>query len=631
MQKLLWFSIILLLTINISCARKYFVINSPSKSLSAKIVTEDSGLILKLSNSNNHVVTCNLGKFVFDKDDSWNTYLIKGVKHTSKDEVWKPVYGEKSVISDKYNEVEITLADKDYPEKTIQLICRAYNEGIAFRYKFDKNTSSDLLLTREFTSFNFDYDYEAWVTDRAQGIYKKKKISEINIACERPLVIKKNDTSFLALGEAALVDYARMKFINDTGNPLSLQVTLDGNVDLDKAGYITPWRYIMIAENPAKLLENNYFILNLNEPDQLENNSWIKPGKVIREVTLSTQGGLACIDFAAKHNLQYVEFDAGWYGNEYDDQSDASTISVDPKRSPGPLDLHMLIEYGNKKGIGIILYVNRRAMEKQLVELLPLYKSWGVKGLKYGFVNVGTQEWTSWLHNAIRKAAEYELMVDVHDEYRPTGYSRTYPNFMTQEGIRGDEESPSIGNTLITLFTRMIAGAGDNTNCYFAPRVNDLMGGKAAQLAKSVMLYSPWQFIYWYDRPQESHHKKGGAGSSIGIIQENADLQFFDDIPTVWDDTKVLEGKIGEYATIARKSEDTWFIGSLTSDQTRQVMIPLTFLDEEEDYEIFIYYQNSRDLETDQVRIESKYVDQETVLSQNLPENSGFAALIIKK
>src|SRR5690606_3411035 len=117
------------------------------------------------------------------------------------------------------------------------------------------------------------------------------------------------------------------------------------------------------------------------------------------------------------------------------------------------------------------------------------YKSWGIKGLKYGFVNVGSQEWTSWLHEAIRKAAKYQLMVDVHDEYRPTGYSRTYPNLMTQEGIRGDEESPSIEQSLTTLFTRMIAGAGDNTNCYLAPRVMKKMGGKAAQMAKTIMIY----------------------------------------------------------------------------------------------------------------------------------------------
>jgi len=429
MKRLIGLSILFLLFVNISCARKHFEIKSPSRNLVAKIAMEDSCLKLTLFDSNIPLVTANLGRFVFDNNESWNAYHIKGVKQTFKD--------------------------------------------------------------------------EEWVTEKAQGTYKKENISEINIACERPLVIRKNDTSFLALGEAALVDFARMKFIKDPANPLSLQVTLDGDVDLDKAAYITPWRYIMVAESPGELLENNFFILNLNEPNKLEDDSWIIPGKVIREVTLTTQGGMACIDFAAKHNLQYV----------------------DPKRSPGPLDLQKIIEYENIKEIGIILYVNRRTMEKQLDDILPLYKSWGIKGLKYGFVNVGTQE-----------------------------------------GIRGDEESPSTEHTLVTLFTRMIAGAGDNTNCYFAPRIPEKMGGK-----------------------------------------------------------------IGEYATIVRKSEDTWFLGTLTSGQPRQVVIPLTFLDEEEDYEIVIYCQNAEDLETDRVRIKSIYANQKTVLSKDLLENSGFAAVIRKK
>ncbi|MCK4992936.1 MAG: glycoside hydrolase family 97 catalytic domain-containing protein, partial [Bacteroidales bacterium] len=516
------------------------------------------------------------------------------------------------------------------PNKTLQLICRMYDEGIAFRYRFHKSYTEHLMLKKELTAFSFDGDYDAWISDRAQSEYRKEKISKIDISCERPLVIKKNDSSFLALGEAALVDFARMKFKKDPKNPLSLQVILDGAVDLQKAGYITPWRFVMVADSPGELLENNYFIQNLNEPNKLEDVSWIKPGKVIREVTLTTKGGIACIDFAVRHNLQYVEFDAGWYGNEYDDKSDASTITVDPRRSPGPLDLHKIIDYGNQKGIGIILYVNRRALEKQLDEILPLYKSWGIKGLKYGFVNVGPQKWTSWLHDAVRKAAEYQLMVDVHDSYRPTGYSRTYPNLMTQEGIRGDEESPTVEHTLITLFTRMIAGAGDNTNCYLASRVSEEMGGKTAQMAKAIMLYSPWQFLYWYDRPEGSPVKKGGAGSATGIISKNENLEFYDALPTVWDETRVLEGKIGKYATIARRNGENWFVGSLAANQNHTIEIPLTFLGEEEKYEAVIFFQNEDDLKNNKVRMEKIKVNQKSVLSRELIRNSGFTVILRK-
>ena len=230
------------------------------------------------------------------------------------------------------------------------------------------------------------------------------------------------------------------------------------------ADYESPWRYVMVGNNPGEIVQNNYFMLNLNEPNQLENMNWIKPGNVIREVTLTTQGGLACVDFAAANGIKYVEYDAGWYGPENEEKSDATTVTVDPARSKGELDLHKVIDYANSKGVGIILYVNMKALKNQLDEILPLYKKWGVKGLKFGFVDVGDQYSTSWLHHAVRMAAKYELMVDIHDEYRPTGYSRTYPNLITQEGIRGDEESPSLQQTVYTFFSRMICGAGDYTN-----------------------------------------------------------------------------------------------------------------------------------------------------------------------
>jgi alpha-glucosidase len=344
----------------------------------------------------------------------------------------------------------------------------------------------------------------------------------------------------------------------------------------------------MLGRSPGELLEQNYLLLNLNEPCAIEDTSWIKPGKVIREVTLTTAGGKACVDFAVEHNLQYVEFDAGWYGHEYSDESDATTVSVDPKRSKGPLDLHCIIDYAKQRGIGIILYVNRRALERQLDEILPLYEKWGVKGVKYGFVRVGSQRWTAWLHEAVRKAARHHLMVDIHDEYRPTGYSRTYPNLMTQEGIAGDETKPSNSLTLTILFTRMLAGAADNTICYYDRRVDD-NASHAYQLAKSVCFYSPWQFLYWYDRPGNSPRRAGGAGGGRNVIGDEPELEFFDHVPTVWDDTKVIHGQIGEYAVIARRWQQSWFIGCMNGNQPHTFDVPLDFLDKGHQYTAHIY------------------------------------------
>ncbi|SFF20977.1 glycoside hydrolase family 97 protein [Sunxiuqinia elliptica] len=629
-MKLTLFITLSFLTILFSCNTKDIKVTSPSNLLEVKIVNSEEGLLLELSKSNQSLMHIDLGKFALDKGIIGNTYQIEDVQYTSKDETWKPVYGERNSVRNHYNELELVLKDKT-SGKFVRIICRLYDEGVAFRYFFDQTTFDNAVVEKELTSFNLNGDYEAWVTTNAQGYYEKKHISQIEEACERPFVIRQNEQSYLAIGEAALVDFARMKLKCNSGKENSLQTELTGTVDLKGADYKTPWRYVMVAENPGELLENNYFVLNLNEPNKIKDTSWIKPGKVIREVTLTTKGGMACVDFAAKHNLQYVEFDAGWYGNEYDDTSDATTVTVDPKRSPGPLDLQYVINYAKEKGVGVILYVNRRALEKQLDEILPLYKSWDIAGLKYGFVNVGPQTWTSWVHDAVRKAADYQLMVDVHDEYRPTGYSRTFPNLITQEGIRGDEESPSTEHTLITLFTRMIAGAGDNTNCFLAPRVSEKMGGKAGQMAKAIMLYSPWQFVYWYDRPEGSPHKKGGAGSAEGIIEESEELGFYDALPTVWDETKVLEGEIGEYATVVRRTGEDWFVGSLTANKARSLEISFSFLDEGKAYEATIFSQDASGLEDNKVTLETLAVNQKTIFSRTLVENSGLAVIIRKK
>jgi alpha-glucosidase len=548
---------------------------------------------------------------------------IVSVEETRVDESWKPVYGELAEVPDVYNQITVCVKETTVQAREFEITFRAYNEGVAFNLNFiaEENTTT-LPIQKELTEFRLAGNYDCWVSDRAQSEYQKVPVNEITSPAERPLVVKAGN-NYLAIGEAKLIDFSRMKLqAGETSNSLLAVLHDAPRVELP---YTTPWRTIMIGDSPGELLENNYFLQNLNDPCAIEDVSWIKPGKVIREVTLTTKGGIACVDFAVKNGLQYVEFDAGWYGLEYDEASDATTVTVDPKRSPGPLDLQKVIDYANSKGIGIILYVNRRALEKQIDEILPLYQSWGVKGLKYGFVQVGSQEWTTWLHEAVKKAARYEMMVDIHDEYRPTGFSRTYPNLMTQEGIRGDEESPDNQHTLITLFTRMLAGAGDNTICYYAPRVTEKMGGHVSQLAKAVMMYSPWQFLFWYDRPPNSSDVIGGVPGAKGFIVETPELEFFKNMPTVWDKTKVLEGKIGEYATIVRKSGSDWFLGSLTGEKAHTLQLDLSFLEAGKNYEAIIYsYDPEVEVRT-KVRIDTKEMNSTSVLNFDIIPNSGLA------
>ncbi len=559
--------------------------------------------------------------------DGWQKGLIvSDINVSKKDTTWKPVYGERSLVKDHYRQMIITLLNKNESSK-LQIQVRAYNAGIAFRYVFPQGLQkgNEISITKELTEFTIPGGAKAWFTGRAQGVYSLLPLSNWPDEAERPLVLQFADGRYACLAEAALVNYSRTKFSLDPQKANTIRCTMDGDVNIS-VPFSTPWRVIMAAEKPGELLANNDLLLNLNLPCEIPNTSWIKPGKVIREVTLTTDGGKACVDFAARHNMQYVEFDAGWYGPENDNASSALAVNVDPARSPGPLSLREVIAYGKGKGIGVILYVNQKALSRQLDSILPLYQSWGVKGIKFGFVNVGSQQNTSWLHEAVRKAAKYHLMIDIHDEYRPTGYSRTYPNLLTQEGIRGDEESPDNHTVLITMFTRMIAGAGDQTNCYFAPRV-DKMGSHASQMAKAICIYSPWQFLYWYDRPKGSPIQKGGVGSTVSIINEIPDLKFYDALPTVWDDTKVLEGKPGGYGTIARRRGNTWYVGSLTNE-ARSLKIPLDFLDKNRQYEATIYTDDASLSNQTKVAIKKMSVNASFIFKMQLRKMNGLAIII---
>ena len=571
------------------CAQTMLPLTSPSETLKADILVNEKSVRIALSDKGEKVMEAKTLQLELKENMLAGNWQVTGQARTSVDQTWQPVYGERSLVTNRYNELEL-LMRSDQNQKEMTLFVRLYDEGLAFRYAFDKLDFWNCTLTAENTQFLFSRDCDTWVTGMAQGAYSKTKLSALKGVGDRPQVIQVNGRKFVAIGEAALVDYSRMK-LGKSNEGIGVQSVLSGHVNLDLAGYQSPWRYVMVADHPGQLVQNNDLVLNLNEPNQIQNTSWIKPGEVLREVTLTTAGSFAAIDFAAENNIAYVEFDAGWYGAEEDTLSDATTVTVDPARSKGPLDLPKVIEYANAKNVGILVYVNKKALHKQLDEILPLYKKWGIKGIKFGFVNVGDQYSTAWLHQAIRKAAKYELMVDVHDEYRPTGYSRTYPNLITQEGIRGDEESPNLNQAIYTLYNRMICGAGDYTNCFFAERVMEKMGGRAAQLAKRIAIYSPWQFIFWYDRPYKAPSRDGGAGSTESVIKTDAITDFYCSIPVVWDDTRFYEGDMDSYAVVARRSASDWYVSILNAGDKRQVVLPLDMLKDQSRYKATLYYQ----------------------------------------
>jgi alpha-glucosidase len=329
---------------------------------------------------------------------------------------------------------------------------------------------------------------------------------------------------------------------------------------------------------------------------------------------LTTAGGKACVDFAVQQGLQFIEYDAGWYGYESDANSDARAVHLDPRRNPDPtsLNLQTVIDYASARRIGVILYVNQKALTKQLDEILPLYEKWGVKGVKYGFVNVGSQSATAWLHAAIRKAAAHHLMVDIHDEFRNTGYQRTYPNLVTCEGIGGNEEFPTPVHNATVPFTRFLTGPADYTFCWYDARLKNT---HAHQLALSTIFFSPWQFIYWYDKPS--------------AYDGDPALDYWKHLPTTWDETRVIQGEIGRRAVVARRKADEWFVGAISPGEPK-VAIPLTFLAPGKQYTARIYSDPSPgDSAAGKVRVEERSVNANTTLAAEIPPNGGLAVRLI--
>jgi len=561
-------------------------------------VIQESALDIRMDN---HIMEQALALKPDTAEDWCADLQFQRTDSTQKDTTWTPLYGENKTIRDHYQEVTLNFAKASRTKYTMQIICRVYNEGVALRYWFPENpTGVYYHITAENTEFALPPDTKAWFSSWAQGPYQLLPLSHWPDEAERPLSLQLPGGLYACLAEAQMTDYARTKFRLNKDKPNTIQTALFGAVD-GITYFGTPWRVILIGQQPADLIRNESLLLNLNPPSPLSHTDWIQPGKIIREMTLTTQGAKEAIDFAAIHHLQYILFDWKWYGP-------AMTFNTDATKVVAPIDMAATIEYGKQRGIGIWLYVNQQSLLTQLDTILPLYEQWGVKGVKFGFVELGSQRWTVWLEEAIQKAAAHHLMVDIHDEWRPTGEQRTWPNLLSAEGIRGNEEMPDATHNTVLPFTRYIAGPADYTICYYDHRIKTT---HAHQLALAAIYYSPLLTLFWYDRPS--------------AYQNEPEIEFFEKIPTSWDETKVLDGAPGEYVTIARRKGQEWFIGTITNDSARQVKFALDFLPKGKKYTVTSYSDDPTINTATHVRREQKKATASTVWATSLQASGGQA------
>lgn len=570
-----------------------------------KAVVEDSRAGLELDN---RVWEMAVGVRTLKQPACWMDNLeVDSVSHGGDvDQVWHPLYGERSTVRDAYRTATMHLSKKDDSHYRLDIEVRAYDEGIAFRYFFPEHPQAIFhKVTRDLTEYTLPAGTMAWAEQWAQAPSGHVPADSLEYPVERALTLELPGGIWAALLDADVDDWCLTKFRSSRRKANTLESVMYSPVDV-VTYHATPWKIIMAADTPGKLLEHNDIVLNLNPPCEIADTSWIKPGKIMRETTLTNEGAFATIDFCAAHRIPYMLFDWKWYEPCISHDGDATQVV--PR-----LDMPRIVAYGKGKGVGIWLYVNQHALMKQARELFPLLRQWGIVGVKAGFVQYASHRWATWLHDLVRLAAENKLMMNIHDEFRPSGFSRTYPNLLTQEGICGNEEFPDATHNVTLPFTRMINGAADYTICYFDPRLKTT---HAHQLAASLVFYSPLQTIFWYDKPSD--------------YRGEPEMEWFEHLQTTFDDTRVMDGMPGKHITMARRKGEEWFLGLMTGNEGSRKEVPLDFLEEGKRYQAFVYTDGGEGVNTrTHVRRTRQVVDASAKLTFELMPGGGAAVRLV--
>lgn len=516
--------------------------------------------------------------------------LLHAERH-SADRTWTPVWGKTSQIRDRYNEVTLSLEEKEGAHRRLDLIVRAYPDGIAFRYGLPQQRGlSHFIVSKELTSFHFATDATLWagITEKYHNSfeyeYVKQPLSGVAAGSHviLPLLAQVDETTYASIMEADLTDWAGMYLM--PGGDATL--TADLSPRLDNAGLVeasvphqSPWRVVMLGGRPGDLIESN-LIENLNPPSKIADVSWIKPGKMAwdhwwsGDVKMDNDTNRRYITFASEMGFPYQLIDWQWYGEFNKPEADIT--------KPAPqIDMPGLLQFAKEHNVREWLWmhsgdVTRAKDAGNLDAAFALYEKWGIAGVKIDFMDSNDQGIVNWYEEIVTLAAKHHLMVDFHGAFEPTGLRVTWPNLLTREGVLGNEYNKFSTRVTplhkLTLpFTRMLAGPMDYTPGGFLNRSpsewkqttpTQVMGSRAQELALFVVYWSPLTCVT--DDPE---HYKGQPG-----------LDFLKVVPTVWDESKVIDGEVGEHIVMARRKGKEWFVGGMTGDKPYDYRLSLSFL-----------------------------------------------------
>lgn len=631
----------------ISTARKTMVTSdvlySPDSSIVVDIEIDEDGTFLYTMTRNGTVLIepSSLGYIFYDADggNMNDDFALLSTEYSSVDTTWEPGHNMiMDEIPDVYNQAIYYLMDS--AGRKLNITFRVYDEGIGFYYEFPEDNAAVLedgfTIYREDSQFTIPGGTSAhYYALKSQAIPSTANIENIsNQQSYAPLTLEYADGTCAGLFESNLYDYARLKiYINDsvvTSNTRWGVTSGEGSADIvaDGTPFTSPWRGFIVSDEIGELQVSSYMLQNLADESidglyELEDTSWIEGGTLIREAKLTEENTMDCIEFAAENDISYILYDSGWYGTE----DDPDMSPMEPKvgtflyLSTGTtyrtcaVDVRDAAEWAAEEDVGVVLYVNHLHMENyDLDEVFSTYQEWGIAGVKFGFVNVGNQYWSKWLAEAVATAAKYELVVIIHDEYIPTGLNRAYPNLLNVEGILGDEGNPDLVGELQHAFTRTYLGSTDHTYCYPVADYRDpAKKTNTFNLASPIIFYGGSASLFWYGKPSDYEN---GA---------NPEIKFWADMPGEWNESIYIDSSYGEYYTMARRSEDEWFLGSLSAID-RNLNFSPDFLEEDTKYLVELYTDALGSTFDDSVVNIAEYiVDADTDFQLSVMEGGGVA------
>ncbi len=615
MKNFAQFFLILAFLFTLSCQKNTEIVTSPDGNLHLTFQLRNGHPFYAIEYQSKKVILpSGLGFKLKDATDLLGPFKMIKKQTKTFDQTWHPVWGTDKNIRNQYNEMRILLKEKKATNRRMTIVFRMFNDGLGFRYEFPRQQNlKKVQITSEETYFKLTGGKAWWIPGNYESyefLYHHTPLAQCD-SCATPFTVETNNGLYISLHEAALYDYAGMTLQRSSHDSTLFKSKLvpwpDGIKVKTQTPFKTPWRTIMIADQPGKLIES-HLIQNLNTPSKIKDTSWIKPMKYVGiwwgmhigkwtwyfgpRHGATTERAKQYINFASKHGIPGLlaeGWNKGW-------ETWLKGKNIQDYLTPYPdFDLKQVVEYGKKKGVFLIGHNetggNVPNYEKQIDAAFEMYEQLGIPAVKTGYAGrmypPGMHHHSQWMvrhyQRVVEKAARHHLMIDAHEPIKDTGISRTWPNFMSREGARGMEYNAwSEGNppehTVILPFTRFLAGPMDYTPGIFNLTFDSLQGHRvyttlAKQLAYYVVLFSPLQM----------------AADLVENYQGQPAFKFIEDVPVNWDKTIVLKAKIGDYLSIARQKGKNWYIGSITDEKARHFSVPLSFLDKGQNYKATIY------------------------------------------